>query len=135
MADMKPALALLQLCDSFFPTGMFAHSLGLEGMVQRGRVRSLDDLERLLLALLTHTVISSDGVALINAHRAVGFGEVEEMRAIDRRLFLMKAAPELRTASQQHGRRLLTETATYTDNATLAQYRALVTKRECPGTG
>jgi urease accessory protein len=132
---MKSALAVLQLSDSFFPTGMFAHSLGLEGMVRRGWVRSLDDLEQLLLAMLTHTVIPSDGVALVNAHRAVGLGDLDEMCAIDRRLFLMKAAPELRTASQQHGRRLLTETATFSDNQTLSEYRMRVTTRESPGTG
>ena len=132
---MKPALALLQLSDSFFPTGMFAHSLGLEGMVRRDRVRSLKDLEQLLRATLTHTVIPSDGVALVNAHRAVGLADLDEMCLMDRRLFLMKTATELRTASQQHGRRLLTETATFSDNQTLSEYRAQVTKRECPGTG
>jgi urease accessory protein len=135
MSDMKSALALLQLCDSFFPTGMFAHSLGLEGMVRRGRVRSLEDLEQLLLAMLTHAVIPSDGVALLNAHRAVESANVDELIAMDTRLLLMKAAPELRTASRQHGRRLLTETARYTDNETLAHYRARVTNRESPGTG
>jgi urease accessory protein UreF len=29
-------LSALQLADSFFPTGMYAHSYGLEGMARRG---------------------------------------------------------------------------------------------------
>jgi urease accessory protein len=132
---MKAALALLQLSDSFFPTGMFAHSLGLEGMVRRGRVRSLDDLERLLLATLTHAVIPSDGVALLNAHRVVPCGDLDELCRIDARLSLMKASPELRAASQQHGRRLLSETAVFTDDQTLAEYRARIMSRLSPGTG
>jgi urease accessory protein len=132
---MKAALAILQLSDSFFPTGMFAHSLGLEGMVRRQRVRSLDDLERIMRATLTQSVIPSDGVALVNAHRAVCSDNVEELCGIDARLFLMKASPELRAASQQHGRRLLAETATFTGNPTLAAFRNRVIGRESPGTG
>jgi urease accessory protein len=132
---MIAALTLLQLCDSFFPTGMFAHSLGLEGMVRRGRVRSLDELEQFLLATLTHAVIPSDGVALLNSHRGVRSEDLNELCAIDTRLSLMNAAPELRAASQQHGRRLLAETADLVDNETLAHYRSRVVGRESPGSG
>ena len=32
----KSLLTLLQLTNSFFPTGAFAHSFGLETYVQRG---------------------------------------------------------------------------------------------------
>src|ERR1700741_85767 len=101
---MKSVLTLLQISDSFFPTGMFAHSLGLEGMIRRARVRSLSDLEQLMLAMLTHALIPSDGVALLNAHRAGGSRDLGELCRADARLFLMKTSPELRTASQQHGR-------------------------------
>ena len=79
-------LTLLQLSDSFFPTGMFAHSLGLEGMVRRGLVRGLDDVERFLLATLRHAVLPSDGVALLNARRATRAGDSEALIAIDQRL-------------------------------------------------
>ena len=132
---MNTDLALLQLSDSFFPTGMFAHSFGLEGMVRRGRVQSLEDLEQLLLATLTHTVIPSDCVALLNSHRAVRFSDRHELCSIDARLFLMKASPELRAVSQQHGRRLLAETASFTEDQMLADYRAEVMSRDSPGTG
>jgi urease accessory protein len=47
----------------------------------------------------------------------------------------MKAAPELRAASQQHGRRLLAETAAFSDHPTLSQYRSRVANRESPGSG
>ncbi len=36
---------LLQIADSAFPTGGFAHSSGLEAAVQHGRTRTADDLD------------------------------------------------------------------------------------------
>ncbi|MFN0071590.1 MAG: urease accessory protein UreF [Chloroflexota bacterium] len=128
-------LSLVQLSDSFFPTGMFAHSLGLEGMVRRGRVQTLSDVERFIRSSLSHSVISADGVALLNAHRALRAGDLNELAAMDQRLFCIKAAPELRLASQQHGRRLLVETALFREVPTLNGYRARVLERAVPGTG
>jgi urease accessory protein len=40
-------LRLLQLSDTAFPTGSFAHSMGLEAFAGAGRLRSAEDLERL----------------------------------------------------------------------------------------
>lgn len=41
--------ALLQAADSFYPTGAYAHSFGLEGLVQQGVVRDRDSLREFLL--------------------------------------------------------------------------------------
>lgn len=41
--------ALLQAGDSFYPTGSYAHSFGLEGLVQEGVVRDRDTLRQFLL--------------------------------------------------------------------------------------
>ena len=43
---------VLQLADSGFPTGGFAHSGGLEAAVQQGEVRGLEGLERFVRELL-----------------------------------------------------------------------------------
>lgn len=40
---------LLQTTDSFYPTGAYAHSFGLEGLVQSGVIRNRDTLRRFLL--------------------------------------------------------------------------------------
>lgn len=42
--------ALLQAGDSYYPTGAYAHSFGLEGMVQLGVVRDADTLRTFLLS-------------------------------------------------------------------------------------
>ncbi|HZH77778.1 MAG TPA: urease accessory protein UreF, partial [Archangium sp.] len=49
---MGYAWRVLQLADSAFPTGGFAHSGGLEAAVQQGEVRGREGLERFVRELL-----------------------------------------------------------------------------------
>ncbi len=126
-------LTLLQLADSAFPSGMYAHSQGLEGMVRRGLVRTPADVEEFLNAQLTSALLPSDGVALLNAHACAGAGDAATLVEIDRMLYAMKLAAELRAASTQVGRRLLQETAAFTDAPALIAYRTAVDAGDAPG--
>ncbi|MCY4558715.1 MAG: urease accessory protein UreF [Chloroflexi bacterium] len=132
-------LAALQLADSFFPSGTYAHSQGLEGMVTRGWVRNADDLGEYLRNLLTWSILPCDGVALLNAHPAARDGDLTTLVEIDWRLHAMKLPAELRVASGHAGRRILDETAPLllgeTGRAVHGEFRRLVTERETPGTG
>ena len=132
-------LAALQLADSFFPSGTYAHSQGLEGMVTRGWVRNADDLGEYLRNLLTWSILPCDGVALLNAHRAARVGDLATLVDIDWHLHAMKLPAELRVASGRAGRRILDETAPLLSGATgcavHGEFRRLVTERETPGTG
>jgi urease accessory protein len=76
-------LTALQLADSFFPTGMFAHSHGLESMVARGLVRSRVDVGAFLSTVLQCSLIPADGVALYNAHDATSRRQLAAVAAID----------------------------------------------------
>lgn len=132
-------LAALQLADSFFPSGTYAHSQGLEGMVTRGWVRNVDDLEEYLHNLLTWSILPCDGVALLNAHRAARDGDLATLTDIDRHLHAMKLPEELRVASCHAGRRILDETAPLLEGRSgyhvHGEFRQAVTERETPGTG
>lgn len=132
-------LAALQLADSFFPSGTYAHSQGLEGMVTRGWVRNDDDLAEYLRNLLAWSILPCDGVALLNAHRAARYVDLATLVDIDWHLHAMKLPEELRVASCHAGRRILDETASLLPEATgcvvHGQFRQLVMERETPGTG
>ena len=132
-------LAALQLADSFFPSGAYAHSQGLEGMVTRGWVSNADDLEEYLHNLLTCSILPCDGVALLNALRAARDGDLATLTDIDRLLHAMKLPEELRQASCHAGRRILDETAPLLSGATgcpvHGEFRRAVMERETPGTG
>ena len=137
--DGRRFLAALQLADSFFPSGTYAHSQGLEGMVTRGWVRNADDLGECLRNLLTWSILPCDGVALLNAHRAAQDADLATLVDIDWHLHAMKLPEELRVASCHAGRRILDETAPLlgerAGSAIHGEFRQQVMDRETPGTG
>jgi urease accessory protein len=99
-------LSSLQLADSFFPSGLYTLSHGLEAFVQAGFLKP-DDLEGLLIDYLRHGVGPADGAALACAHRSAQTGELELAAAADLRLAAVKLPREARTNSQRIGRQLL----------------------------
>lgn len=132
-------LAALQLADSFFPSGMYAHSQGLESMASRGWVDSADGVEQYLRNLLVWSVLPSDGVALLNAHGAALDSDMPTVVDIDWHLHAMKLPEEMRVASCHAGRRVLAESVPlmgYGDGQALcSDYRRMVGGGDAPGTG
>ena len=132
-------LTALQLADSFFPSGMYAHSHGLESMVSRGWVNGAREVREYLRNLLVWSVLPSDGVALVNARAAAQMGDLATASDIDRHLYSMKLPVELRLASRLAGRRILDEMTSLLTNrvasSVCAQFRQMVAHRDTPGTG
>jgi urease accessory protein len=99
-------LRLLQLTDSAFPTGAFAHSFGLETYVARRIVRTATTLEAFVTHTLLHAIAPSDGVACVAVYRAED-AWLDVTQELDRRLSAMKTVSEFREASRMLGRRYL----------------------------
>jgi urease accessory protein len=95
---------LLQAGDSFYPTGSYAHSFGLEGLVHEGVVR---DRETLREFLVRSALPSLQHVELpLAAHAWRAFAEpdwktIEELCMLSSAL---KTSRELRSASENIGR-------------------------------
>lgn len=138
VADLQSFLSLLQLCDSAFPTGRYAHSYGLEAFAQFGlleRPARPSALFDLLSANVRFSVAPSDGVALACAHRAVeasGATDLSAAREADLRLTALKLPAELRAASKRTGRALL-RAASVLVGPGLSDYERLVDDGDCPG--
>ena len=97
-------LGLLQAGDSFYPTGSYAHSFGLEGLVQEGVIRDRATLRefvfRSALPALQHADLP------LAAHAWHAFAEPNWLR-IDELCVLssaLKTAREARLASENIGR-------------------------------
>jgi urease accessory protein len=107
-------LRLMQLTDSAFPTGAFAHSFGLETYITRGIVCTAATLEEFIANTLLHAVATSDGVACKAVYGAEMAAE-DVVRVLDQRLTAMKTVSEFRAASRALGTRFLrTVTQLYT---------------------
>ena len=96
-------LRLLQLSDSQFPIGAFAHSSGLESYAQEGL--DADGLLELLTSQLEFGWGRLDLAAAALAWRAGDVGTLERLGA---ELDAWKPVPGLRQTSLKLGRRLLT---------------------------
>jgi urease accessory protein len=66
---------LLQLGDTFYPTGSYAHSFGLEGLVAEGVVKDRETLRNFLLFSAVPSLRQAELPLTIHAWRA--FGEIE----------------------------------------------------------
>jgi len=97
-------VALLQAGDSFYPTGSYAHSFGLEGLVQEGVVRDRITLREFLFRSVLPSLQRVELPLAAHAWQAFGtedwsrIGELSELSAA------LKAPQELRAASFNIGR-------------------------------
>ena len=98
-------LAMLQLADSFFPTGMFTHSHGLEAFVGAGAAGAAQ-IEPLLHTYLRQVVGPGDALATRWVARAAT-DDLDLVAAVDERLEATRLAKEGRLASRRCGGRLL----------------------------
>ena len=116
---MQDAL-VWQLVDSAFPTGAFAHSLGLESAWQHGEVTSREDLRRFVEATVLQA--ASGALPLVNA----AHGEPSRLGEWDalNDAFLTNAVAN--RASRQQGRTLLASAARIFAPSTLDALHARV---------
>lgn len=105
MTDRR--LALMQLSDSFFPSGSFTRSHGLESLVNLEQIRSPEDFQEFLSLMLQNKIGSSDLVALIHAYRGSVANNFESVCQADLRLQAQTLIQENREAQRQSGRALL----------------------------
>ena len=126
----KSLLTLLQLTDSFFPTGAFAHSFGLETYVQLGGVNGPETFEAFLRSTLHHGPRNGDVVAIGLTYKAT---EIEEVVNLDERLTAMKIARESREGSIKIGKQFLRNAATLEWSGMLDEYAKKVQSGRCAG--
>ena len=98
-------LALLQLADSQFPAGGFAHSGGLEAAIQLGEVRDEAGMER----FLRHCLIQAGHGAL--PFVTGGHDDPEALTELDELADLFVRSPIANRASRLQGRAWLTAAA------------------------
>ncbi|MDJ0744855.1 MAG: urease accessory UreF family protein [Xenococcaceae cyanobacterium MO_167.B27] len=104
---LSQKLALMQLADSFFPSGSFTLSHGLEFLVQTKQITSAADLQMFLQLLLRNKIGSCDLVALIHSYRGSQHNDLAAVKLADQRLFAQTLIAENRITQIKSGRALL----------------------------
>jgi urease accessory protein len=124
----------LRFVDSFFPSGGYAFSSGLEAAVQGGAVRNAEELSRYVVESLTTGIGEREAVAVGLAHDAYVSGSLEIAFEADGELEAMKLGCESRIASRQMGRQVIRLAANQpASHPGIEDYRAAVEAERTPG--
>ena len=124
----------LRLIDSFFPSGGFAFSSGLEAAVKDGAVHDGKDLARYVEDLLVNAISRREAVSVAVAHQAESTGKLETAFKVDRELDALKIGRESRLASRQMGRQVIKVAAEQLlDSRPLREFRRAIEEDRTPG--
>jgi urease accessory protein len=126
-------MRVLQFGDSLLPTGSFSFSNALESAVQEGAVRDAATLSEFVLTV-TQRAATSDGIALLEAHRGARERDIERIVQADRAVFNRKLGEEMRTMTLRMGRKLAELSATAVQAPLLGLWLDRVRDGVAPGT-
>jgi urease accessory protein len=102
-------ISAFQLSDSFFPTGMYTTSNGLEALFYKNQRRQINPKELLdmIKVYLACQIGPADCTALGNSYDCTKKQDLGALIDIDRMIFSMKLVREIRDASARSGSQLL----------------------------
>jgi len=113
---------LLQASDSFYPTGSYAHSFGLEGLVQAGVVHDRATLRDFLLLSVVPALRQAELPLATHAWRAFAGPDWETIGELSRLSAALKTAREARTATENIGRQRAELVASLRHHAPAAEF-------------
>jgi len=102
-----PWLWLMQANDSQYPSGAYAHSYGLEELVEAGVVKNAADLERFLEAQILPALLTFELPYFVQAHQAANAEDAARLAELDAELDAWRLPAETRDASRRIGSRRL----------------------------
>ena len=115
-------LSMMQLSDSFFPTGMYSMSNGLEAIFYSGKKIKAQELRELIKTYLEYQIGPADCTALGKAYEHAARSNLAKLLEVDRVIFSMKLVKEIRDASIRSGTQLVRCIRSFSDNKILGQY-------------
>ena len=132
--ELEQELAMMQLSDSFFPTGMFATSNGLEFLFKEKKIRSMEDIASIIKINIIQQIGPSDGVALANAFDSANKNDFGKVIDADIIVFATKSIKEIRDASVRSGIQLIKCVSEFVnENEILNQYKENIIKNKVHG--
>ena len=124
---------LLQVSDSAFPTGSYAHSSGFEQMVALGVVRDEDSIAAYIANHVGPALVHFELPVVRLAHEASNRGDISALMALDEIVDASKGARELREASRVVGRRRLHALRGIGTSSLPAEFVRLIDEDKSPG--
>jgi len=132
--EIEQEIGIMQLSDSFFPTGLFATSNGLEFMFSEKTIQDASDLIKIIQINITQQIGPTDCVALAEVFDAVEDNNFEKIIEVDNATFATKSIKEIRDASIRSGIQLIKCVTEFVkDNKILNQYQGNILENNVRG--
>jgi len=126
-------ISLLQMSDSFFPTGLYATSNGLEALSQVKRLKN-KDISKFISIYLQQVVGPSDCTALGNAYESCKKRDLASLIKADQSVYFMRLIEETRNASVRSGIQLLKCVGTFSKHKKmLKDYQSAISTGKATG--
>lgn len=127
-------LSMLQLSDSFFPTGMYTMSNGLEAFFYDKKIKTANELRDLIKVYLEHQIGPADCTALGNSYEYAQNADLQKLIEVDQTIFSMKLIQEIRDASTRSGTQLLRCVIFFiSENKLLNKYQEAIKNKQASG--
>ena len=98
---------ILQISDSLFPIGSYAHSYGLETYTQQNLVHNVDTARVFVENTLLYNTLYNDAAFVKLAYYTSEKGDFDAIVSLDDLITATKSASESRKASQKLGMRFM----------------------------
>ena len=132
--EIEQEWGVMQLSDSFFPTGIFATSNGLEFLFSEKKIHGMTDVIDIIRINIIQQIGPSDCVALGNVFDSVSKHDFDKVIEADNIVFATKSIKEIRYASVRSGVQLIKCVSEFVkDDEMLNQYKNNVIKNKAHG--
>lgn len=119
-------LLLLQICDSVFPIGAYAHSFGLETYVQRGIVHDALSASAYLEQQIRYPLTYTELLGMRLVYEACAAGDLARVRELEALMAAARVPAEMRRGSQRMAARFCKTVGTLLDGASAERFAAYV---------
>ena len=127
-------LAMMQLSDSFFPSGMFGMSGGLESMSKARRLKGKKAILGFMQQQIQFQIAPCDCAAMSIAIDAASRRDMDSAMRVDNAYFAMKLVSEARVASVRSGRQVLNCITQISAKKFASKFKAKVDSGDAQGT-
>ncbi|MBM3905566.1 MAG: urease accessory protein [Thaumarchaeota archaeon] len=127
-------LGLMQLSDSFFPTGTYTMSHGLEMLHRKKIITTPEQTRQLIEALLSNQVGPADCVALNNSYDCAKEANISGLVEIDWKIHRMRLVQTQREASARAGGQLIKCVIAMGNDLTVKKFHEQILENKTPGT-
>ncbi|MDE1868152.1 MAG: hypothetical protein KGI08_10650 [Thaumarchaeota archaeon] len=128
----------MQLSDSFFPSGMFGLSNGLESLAKHKKIKTDNDVLNFIEQQIEFQLIPCDCMIFLIAMDAAKNENIEELVEADKKFYSMRLIREARNTSARSGSQILNciiqMASDKEENRIAKQFQKKISSNETPGT-